>query len=480
MKKHKILLLAICLTAITSCSKFLEEHNPNRIWTEDFYNTEGDIVSAANGAYAALRGAGYCRDMWLYQDVRSNNTTIQDPGANSGVNYQFFNYTLLTDNARVKARYADLYKCITRCNVVLDHIVDIPFSSEDNKNKVIAEMKFLRALTYFYLVQDFGEVPVVTKELKTKQEIEEHLFRSPKNEIYNLITSDLKTVIESLLPDIQAGENIGRASKAAANALLGKVYLTKAADPDFVNERDTCLQAAKNVLTVAWNVRQFSNLNDISYSDVFDIATQKQCKEILFQVMYLNINSDLSSPFAPYFQPQGKTGLTSQKSGSGYNIACPDLVNEYETGDGRKGLSYGTDGGINYTKKYTDLTNADGYGANSWIILRYADVALMLAEVKMHLGEGDAVDFLNQVRRRAGLADIAVIDRNAIAHERKVELAFEGHSWNDMKRLYSRTELFGIQRAKNENFSEKDFLLPIPYDEFKLNPERMYQNFGYN
>jgi hypothetical protein len=480
--KQIYLLSVFCISCIlcTGCSKFLEEHNPNRIWTEDYYNTEQDIVNGANGAYAALRGTGYCRNMWLYNDVRSGYTSLQDPGANSGVNYQFFNYTLLTDNSQVKTHYADLYKCITRCNIILDHIVDISFTNEEDKNKIIEEMRFLRALTYFYLVQDFGEVPIVTKELKTKEEVQEHLYRQPKSEVYNLIISDLKAVIDGSLPILQIGENTGRVSKAAANALLGKVLLTKAADVDFASERDSNLRGADDALMAAWNVKPFSKIGDVSYADIFDIATQKQCKEILFQVMYLNINSDLSSPFAQYFQPQNKTGLTSQKAGSGYSIVTTGLMGEYEALDGRKALSCATDGSINYVKKYIDMTNADGYGANSWIILRYADVALMLAEVKMYLGQADAAEYLNQVRRRAGLADITTLNRDAIVHERKVELAFEGHIWNDMKRLYTKNELLTIQKAKNENFSDKDFLLPIPYDEVKLNPSGMYQNYGYS
>jgi hypothetical protein len=480
MTKQAILAVVASVVILTaSCSKFLDEHNPNRIDSSNYYKTEQEIKNAANGAYAALRGGGYCRNMWLYQDVRSGNTTLQDPGANSGVNYQFFNYAILTDNSAVKTHYADLYKCITRANIVLDHINDVPFANETDREKVIAEMKFLRALTYFYLVQDFGQVPVVTKELKTIEEINEHLVRQPKSDIYTLIANDLTAVIESPLPDLQVGEGAGRASKAAANALLGKMYLSQAADPEFAEMQAILWRDAKTALLAAWDIRPFAQLSNIPYSEVFDIATQKSCGEILFQVMYSNINSDLSSPFAQYFQPQSKTGLTSQKAGSGYNIAVTNMVSEYETGDARKSISLGTDGGINYTKKYTDLTNADGYGANNWIILRYADVALLIAEVKMHLAESDGVDYLNEVRKRSGLSAIVTADRNAIAHERKIELAFEGHVWNDMKRLYSRAELLAIQSAKNPNFTAKDFYLPIPYDECKLNPEGMWQNEGY-
>jgi hypothetical protein len=140
----------------------------------------------------------------------------------------------------------------------------------------------------------------------------------------------------------------------------------------------------------------------------------------------------------------------------------------------------GTANGWNYTKKYIDLDDENGYGANKWIVLRYADVALLLAEVKMHLGEPDADAYISEVRSRVGLAATSIANlRDAIVHERKVELAFEGQSWYDLLRLYSRDELLEIKRAENPNFSTKDFLLPIPYQEHNLDPERMFQNEGY-
>ena len=105
------------------------------------------------------------------------------------------------------------------------------------KNQKKAEMYFLRGLTYFHLVMQFGDVPIVTKELKTKDEIQKYTARQPKSEVYNLIISDLTQVINSELPDIQTGNGVGRASKASAYALLGKVYLTMATDSDFQSER---------------------------------------------------------------------------------------------------------------------------------------------------------------------------------------------------------------------------------------------------
>ena len=106
----------------------------------------------------------------------------------------------------------------------------------------------------------------------------------------------------------------------------------------------------------------------------------------------------------------------------------------------------------------------------------------MLAEVKMHLNDNTtAISYLNIVRNRAGLADYIGSDlREAIRKERRVEFAQEGQYWYDLLRLYSKSELITLMKTQNPNFTEKDFLFPIPYDEHKLDTKRMYQNPGYN
>lgn len=479
--KIYISFMILCIVAIcSSCSDFLEESDPNKIPSKTFYETEDDIKYAANGAYVALRTSGYHKNMWIYTDLRSESTSVQDPGGGNGVNYQFYNYSLSTDNTAVKNFWSALYNCITRCNIVLDQIDQISFKNESDKNSIKAQMYFLRALSYYHLVVQWGDVPIVTKELKTKDEIWEHTKRDPKADVYSLIESDLKATTESSLPDIQPTSGTGRPSKAATYALWGKVLLTKAADNDFVSDRTNLLQSAKSHLMAAWTLKPFTTLKDIPYADIFDKNTQDKCQEILFQIMFDSGSSDLSSNYAYNFQPSGQTGLTSLRGGTGYNLPTSWMMDEYEVGDIRKDISCGTSGGVNYTKKYIDLDDANGYGSNNWIVLRYADVALLIAEVKMHLNETDAGVYLTYVRERAGLLPSTNPNlRDAIVHERKVELAFEGQSWYDLLRLYSRSELKTIMNAKNANFSDKDFYFPIPYDEYKLDPKRMYQNEGY-
>jgi hypothetical protein len=191
----------------------------------------------------------------------------------------------------------------------------------------------------------------------------------------------------------------------------------------------------------------------------------------------------------------------------------PDLVKEFETSDNgygwtdaRYAYSVGHSDSQNcyYVTKYRDKSDAAGtlgYGGNDWIVLRYADVILMLAEVYEELDDTDvAISYLNKVRARAGVPDYEVVKNDpvyshkfptlklAILHERRVELAFENQRWYDLLRFFTPSELVEYMHAKNQddynesnlqNFTETDIYYPIPYDEWKLNPEGMYQNEGY-
>lgn len=135
-----------------------------------------------------------------------------------------------------------------------------------------------------------------------------------------------------------------------------------------------------------------------------------------------------------------------------------------------------------HTMKYADLEcGANGYGGNNWIVLRYADVALMLAEAYYWQGVSPTAEtYLNMVRRRAGLADWSGSDlRQGIYDERLFEFIQEGLRWQDVLRMYSNEEMIEHYNAVNSNFSVKDLLLPIPYNERILNPEGLYQNPGY-
>jgi hypothetical protein len=510
MKKKitTILCLATFVLLSLACKKsFLEESDPNAVTLKENFKSANDVLLAVNGIYESLRSSnniGESSDLWT--DQRSDDTGTNDNQSNAGEPFQFNNFSLIPSNTYLKSHWVSLYGTITRANVVLSHIDDVQFTDSNLKLQYTAEAKFLRALEYFHLVRLWGDVPLVTKQLSST-EVASATFREKQATVYAQIIADLTDVINSPLPNLQTAAGIGRVSKAAANTLLGQVYLTMATTLE-QSDRLSNLNNAKTYLTNAYNMRTFGALSTIPYTDVFDVNKKSSCPELIFQIVNRQGDINYSSALAANNQAKGET-INSLKasSGSGYNVTH-DLINEYEAGDPRMAFSvkFANDPIVKdyFVTKFRDASDAAGklgYGGNDWILMRYADVILMLAEVNMNLGDNPgAIQFLDMVRVRAGMPTYAVAMTDpvysksfptlklAILHERRVELAFEHHRWFDLLRAFNTDELVTYFKSKPQanfgsaqiaNFSSKDRFYPIPFDEYKLDPLKMYQNPGY-
>ncbi|WP_080059107.1 RagB/SusD family nutrient uptake outer membrane protein [Spirosoma aerolatum] len=499
----------LTLLLLGSCSQdFLIETNPNAIATSDYYKTENDVLLALNGAYNALRdNSGIAEGSGLYSEERSDNTGRNDNQSNAGEPFQFNAFALLPSNSYLQTHWTSLYQIITRANYVLAGSEKVTYAKTDTKAQYQAEAKFIRALIYFQLVRKWGDVPLVTKPLTTVDEVTANTFREKKEKVYAQIVADLTDVVNSSLPDVRVAADKGRVSKVAGNALLGQVYLTMATTLDQAN-RATNLAQAKTYLTYAYSKRTFGTLKEIPYTDVFDVTKKTTNPEAIFQIVYKQGDINYSSSIAANNQAQGET-INSLKTttGVGGNVT-PDLVKDYEDGDVRKDYSikYANAAVVKdyFITKFRDASSAagtSGYGGNDWLLIRYADVILMLAEVNMYLGdEATAIGFLDQVRERAKLPLYNVAKTNpaysakyptlklAILHERRVELAFENQRWFDLLRFFTPDELVTYFKSKSQadfgaaqlsNFGTKDYYYPIPFNEYKLNPSGMYQNLGY-
>ncbi|SER81087.1 RagB/SusD family nutrient uptake outer membrane protein [Pedobacter rhizosphaerae] len=508
MKKYIVMAAIGTTVCLSACKKeFLQQNNPNAVTIENYFKTENDVLLAVNGAYQALRSSNTLgENSGLFTDERSDDTGRNDNQSNAGEPFQFNDFSLLPSNSYLKSHWLALYNSITRSNVILSNIDKVAFANPATKTNYIAEAKFLRALMYFQLVRKWGPVPLVTRQLVTTDEVTAATFRVPEVDVYNQIVADLKDGLNSSLPNFQPTAGIGRVSKAALNAYLGKVYLTMAAT--LPNNKAENLSNANTYLLAAYNMKAFGNLAEIPYADVFDVAKKTTCKELIFQISYKQGDVNYSSSIAANNQAKGET-INSLKvaTGIGGNVTL-DLINEYEAADSRKDFSvkYANDPIVKdwFITKFRDASTGatlNGYGGNDWILMRYADVILMLAEVNMLQGnDALAIQYLDMVRTRAGMPGYAVSRTNAayaaafptlklaILHERRVEFAFEHQRWFDLIRNFTATELvtylkakpqsaFGI--AKLANVTTKDRYFPIPFDEVKLDPVRMYQNPGY-
>jgi hypothetical protein len=491
-----------------SCKKsFLEQSNPEAVTISQYFTSENDVLLALNGCYLALRSNSCLgEESDLYTDQRSDDTGTNDNQSNAGEPFQFNIFSILTTNSYLKTHWLALYTTISRCNLLLSSIDNVTFASDSTKQQYKAEAKFLRALIYFHLVRKWGDVPMSTVALTTPAEVTAATFRVKAPQVYAQIIADMTDAVKSPLPAIQPDANRGRVSLQIVNAFLGQVYLTRATTLNAANNA-TDLDSANYYLSACYGMRKFSTLNTIPYTDVFDVTKKASCPEMIWQIVYVQGDVNYHSNIAADAQALGGTTNSLKVGiGLGYNVTH-DLVNEYEAGDPRKtfSITYSSASSVNdwYISKFRDLAaGKSGYGGNDWILMRYADVILMLAEVNNYQGNtATAIQYLDMVRARAGMptyetsstTDASYMNKYtslklAILHERRVELAFEHHRLFDLLRTFPIDQLVTYIHSKNQadwglaqiaNFSTKDEYYPIPFFETILDPVRMYQNTGY-
>ena len=251
---------------------------------------------------------------------------------------------------------------------------------------------------YFNLVRTFGDVPLVLEVINNPSEGYAY-GREATGNVYEQIVSDLREA-GAVLPEQVASAEIGRATRGAAMALLGKVYLT-------LGQWDLAAQTLKALIGMG-TYQLLPN-----YANLFG-ASNENSRESIFEVQFKKGSSGEGSPYTNQFAPIGSgTAVTGLGNPLGQNIPTDAIVAAYETGDLRKNASmqttYTLNGNTvthNYVAKYLGQPAANLDSDNNWIVLRYADVLLMYAEALNELGfaaNGEAFLYLNQVRKRAGL-----------------------------------------------------------------------------
>ncbi len=486
----KILTAAGVLLLTTSCNKsFLELVPQTSVSEASFFVNADDYTKAVTGAYRPLQAL--YGDAYVMGEMRSDNTYyIYNTSNRGGQIVEKENIGTFTDvatNSYVYNKYVNDYDGIAKTNAVLQRI-DGATIDASLKSNLKGQAEFLRAFYYFDLVQYFGGVPLHLKEVSTVAEAA--LPRSSAADVYKQIIADA-TDAANLLPATQTPK--GQATKGSAKMLLGYVYMTLKQYPD-------AEKVLKDVTTLGYSL-----LPD--YASVFD-PTNKNNAESIFEVQYLQGTQGLQSNFAYQFAPgvtdtkniTGQTG-NSQNIG-GWNTPTDDLIAAYEPGDKRKAASiangYTDPSGtfvaqpfiIKYLHPHAQFNNTN----DDWPVYRYADALLLLAEcLNEEAKSAEAILYLNQVRARAGLAATTSTTqtalRDAIAKERRVELAFENHRWLDLVRTGQAIPVltaFGAKQkqtrsylsASTYNVTQNRLIFPIPQNELLING-LLTQNPGY-
>lgn len=485
--KNVVLLIVLLHLFFSSCSKSYIDLAPiSNMNGTSFFKTEADIKIAVNGAYNMLQLSGlYGNKLPVVIEARSGNTTNSEMRGEPNQE-DIILYVETTDNSNVKQIWTDSYKAIMTYNTVLGRIDPLNNIETTKKNIYIGQLKFLRALAYFNLVRLFGDVPLVLKEITAPEESFTYK-RESVSDVYKQIIKDLGDAEQ--LPISYSSADVGRATSGAAKTLLAQVYLTQ---KDF--------SSAKNKLKEVIDLGIYGLLTNYGY--LWDLKHENS-NESIFEVQFKKGGTGTGSAFANLAAPTFSSPYTVSVGRASGNI-CPtqDMENEYETGDLRKNLSmvpgYFGKGGIwveaKWCIKYKDVPFVASDCDNNWPLMRYADALLMYAEVLNELGyvpDGEAFTYLNTIRSRAGLqpktssnADIKLRVqnqdefRNAVYHERRTELAFEGHQYYDLIRT---GRLLETMRKFYFGSSVQDhqILFAIPQVEIDKNPDMIWQNPGY-
>lgn len=446
MKKY-IFAIATLGILSTGCDEFLTVVPETQLSSATFFKNQNDFEQAVNAAYVPLRNIINNR-AWLLGEMHSDNTYYARNVLFGAVDPQedLADFSLLESNGtnpnvHLTDQWRQDYQIIARTNQILTLIDDVEFD-QTAKDNVKGQALFLRGYAYFELVRYWGSVPLHLTPVATREEAALEL--SSEEAIYAQIEQDVQAAIP-LLPK-KSAQTPGRVTEGAARTLLANVY---------INQKKW--SEAEQVLTPVVTSGEYMLMGD--YAMAFPgNASNKNNAESVFEVQFLEGAAGLNGNFIYQFMPRPIsatelvtiTGTSNPQNidGEGNNIPTPDIIAAYEDGDLREDASVGyiflsgsfrDDKTYPYIKKHAKTHSQHNNTGTNWVVYRYAEVLLFMAEVLNEQGKSsEAAVYLNQVRDRAGLDPTTASGqadmREAIFKERRVELAFENKRWFDIQR----------------------------------------------
>ncbi|NLH51816.1 MAG: RagB/SusD family nutrient uptake outer membrane protein [Bacteroidales bacterium] len=489
MRTLKFALSLLSLTLVfTSCEKFLDvKPESNGIAIENaagdsvLYKSASEVEAALAGAYADFKNEYYQLDYYVNGDAQSDDAYA---GADNPANFQIDDYKIDALNSNVSRDWAYLYGHIGKCNSVINNVDKCPDPSltAERKKQIKAEALFIRAFQYFQAVQLWGDVPLQLTEVKTISaanlpEIYNILYppRASMDEVFKQIISDLEKAAEGV--PVTAAHK-GLATKGAVYTLLAKVYATQ--DPHDWNK---VLEYCNKVIDLG--IYQLLPDYDMLWNN-----SQENSVESIFEINYSGGSSDGNWGTKMF------RGLDWKK----FNIPSNDLVKAFQQegdqirfnssiywGDvtGRWSDPHWPQNHYPFINKWRNFQEGSD---QNYIIYRLADVLLLKAEALNELGDlAGAAALVNQIRARVNLPAITASNqaemRLAIEKERRLELAFEGHRWYDLKRTGRAIEVINNVKGENDiplgyQLNENRLLWPIPQAELDKNT-KLTQNPGY-
>lgn len=457
------------LLLITSCNKLLDAGSPaNKVTTPQVYATDSLAQAALIGVYYKMMYSfgpfnGYMtRYCGLAADELNRVTTLD-------ADNPFLTNTILNDNSTIYGIWTLTYGYIYQCNDLIEGLTGSKSLTPTLKNQLLGEAYFLRAFSYFYLVNLFGDVPLALSTDYTKNGTKP---RTPVAEVYEQMIEDLNTA-QGLLADKYVTTTDSsvrvRVNRLAAKALLARVYLYTEKWANAAAEATAVIESG--VYQLETNLAQTFRYNS---------------KEAILQ--FMTIMESYNTAEGGIFVPVVPTGRPAF-------ILSDTIMKRIEPGDARRlWIRTITSSGKQYNSPYKYKLNTSTPREEYNMVLRLAEQYCIRAEARAMLDQlPDAVSDLNKVRKRAGLPDLTTITTQdqalvAIEQERRIEFFAEwGHRWFDLKRLPARTATHPDEKRIEEvmpicrpaTWKPTAALWPIPKDEIIRNPA-LIQNDGYN
>jgi len=454
-----------------SCRKILEVPLPiNNLTTPQAFSTDVEANDAMSGVYYQMintNGSMMSYAMTTFGGMSADELMPFNQNA-SDVYIHFQENDLTSSNAAIIQNFwTPAYSTIYKVNSILEGLNNSTTISDSARNELIGEAKFVRAFCNFYLVNLFGEVPLITSINWRNTNL---LSRSDSAQIYQSILADLLDAKGKMLSDYSAGGGQRIVpNKWAATALLARVYLFMG---DWQNAK---LQADSVISCGLYSLA--TDLKTVFYSNSSEAIWQLQQSLLLI--------SRSATPEGYQLIPRNKTTFP-------FVYLTTSLLNSFEVGDNRKLMWIDSTKymGIQYYYPYKyqigrSQASITGPYIEYYMVLRLAEQYLIRAEAEANgAGNGinDAIVDLNYIRSRANLLPYAgPVDQNsvlnAIFHERQIEFFSEwGHRWLDLKRTGQAVTT--LSAAKKINILSSSLLYPIPISELQADPN-LSQNPGY-
>lgn len=462
MTYNKYIFLVLLLLQITACSdNFLQTEPKNRLSNASFWNTDEDAELAVNALYDHLKTAIFRWDS--ISDIGKPN----DPSNSASQNVQGLQSST---SGYGRGIWGNSYEAIRAVNDFLVNIEQIESDDPEFVNRLKAEARFIRAYQYSYLVMFYGDVPFITEPISINEA--KNITRTDKETIWDFISTELQEISTDL--PVSYNEDEGRITRGAALGWKARAML-------WAGRYQEAATAARAVM----DLDEYQLYP--SYENLFSYEAEHNSGVILNKEYIRNENHNtLFFSLAPYSQKSSRSnyvptknlvdsyqmanGMAIDEPGSGYNPANPyenrdprlrytmfvygDVLPGGQTYDPRPGLGgpdditrsfQTTSTGFNLKKYVNDQDYEDPSNCGINIILqRYAEILLTYAEAKIELSEIDqsVYNAINEVRN--GRDDVNMPDistgqsqdelREIVRHERKVELAFEGLRYFDIRR----------------------------------------------